>query len=499
MSNAKKPFSDLLSKELNNKVSLVLLLCITAINFLQHFGHINSDIQGKHTWRQAQTLWNVRNFVRYDNNILNPRVAYFNRDDDNILRYEFPLMQWIIAQPQRWCGESILLARSIVFVFGVITLITLFQVVYLLVNSTFTALITTVLFQYSPLFYYYTIAVIPDMAALSFASVYILFILQYRDNSNFRKLLLAVVAFMLASLCKLPFVLFGIVSLTIFVRGINHKSLNMPKMIAFILVHLLACIPVVIWYTIALKQWTNNPVIGGSIFSLSDLNEVVNILKYHFEFTFPENILSPIAAILPIIGITHLIAKRNKHSDWLIALIAITLIYWLYEFIPINVVHDYYLLPIFYWVYLLLAFGVHITSGVKYVKPVLIFMCFYSIAVTPYQTANYWKSDGTFNPDVLNNAEALKNAVPQHEKCIIVNDHTLHIFAYKIDKMGYVFYNDYLPVLWIEDMIKSGVKYMYSDSYAINHSEDLKRYIDSTLLIKNSVYVYKLKLPAKTQ
>lgn len=70
-----------------------LLLLSLGLNLFLHSKHLNKEVTGIHTWRQSQTMWNVRNFVRHDNNILNPRISSFNGGKDNLYRYEFPLMQ----------------------------------------------------------------------------------------------------------------------------------------------------------------------------------------------------------------------------------------------------------------------------------------------------------------------------------------------------------------------------------------------------------------------
>ena len=74
------------------------------------------------------------------------------------------------------------------------------------------------------------------------------------------------------------------------------------------------------------------------------------------------------------------------------------------------------------------------------------------------------------------------------------NDNSLSIVPYTIDKQGYIFMNDELPVIWIEDMIKRGkAEYIYSDSRLIESQEGFDAYIQDTVLQVGSVNVFKLK------
>ncbi|MBP8086426.1 MAG: hypothetical protein KAY48_03995, partial [Saprospiraceae bacterium] len=78
---------------MNNIRALLIVVSAVLISTFLHLHVFTLPIQGKDTWRQSKTAWNIRYFVRHDANILNPRQPYLN-GEDNIVRYEFPLMQW---------------------------------------------------------------------------------------------------------------------------------------------------------------------------------------------------------------------------------------------------------------------------------------------------------------------------------------------------------------------------------------------------------------------
>ena len=112
-------------------VSIFLFTFIVLLSFLLHHKYINHEISGLHDWRQTQTGWNIRNFTRYDFNILNPRVASFNGGKDNIYRYEFPVYQWVIGGIQKIIGEDVSVIRYSTFLLGLCSLLGFY---YLLKN-----------------------------------------------------------------------------------------------------------------------------------------------------------------------------------------------------------------------------------------------------------------------------------------------------------------------------------------------------------------------------
>lgn len=105
---------------------------------------------------------------------------------------------------------------------------------------------------------------------------------------------------------------------------------------------------------------------------------------------------------------------------------------------------------------------------------------------------------GGYPPDLEIYQEELTNAVPRDEKCIIVNDPSNYVFAYMIDKQGYIFANDHLPAGWITDLATNHhIKYMYSNSRKIDERADVKERIDSLILEAGSIRVFKLKEPVE--
>ena len=478
------------------KLSIFILFFVVAISFIQHSPFINLDIQGIHSWRQSQTMWNIRNFVRHDNCILNPRINRFNGGKDNVLRYEFPLMQWCIAQCARVFGEEIKIVRISIFLIGLLSILAFTIIVKDIFDDWPVAMFSGILFLYSPVFYYYTINPIPDNLALAFSFIYVGFILKHHKSHKLSHLIFASIALMLSTLCKLPYLMFSILSIWFFLKAIFIGKNIISIFKNYALPQLILIIPAFMWYIWVIPSWTGNPILTGQLNEAFVIDEYLHLIYYHLTTMFPNILLSIPVWIITIIGLIDYCQNWRKHK-WLFSLIGITFIYLILELKPIGTVHDYYMFPFLSWLYLLVAFGVSRILSFKYGYIGMIVFCVLSSVYTSVNTKQNWSVEKSyFNKDVFIYSEDLKNAVPHGEQCIILNDFTGYIFSYRIDKMGHVFHSDNLPIEWIDDLVRNyGIKYMYSDSRKVDELDGFQNYIDEVLIEKGTIKVFKLKLP----
>ncbi|MEP6647286.1 MAG: hypothetical protein ABJC12_09350 [Saprospiraceae bacterium] len=110
---------------------------------------------------------------------------------------------------------------------------------------------------------------------------------------------------------------------------------------------------------------------------------------------------------------------------------------------------------------------------------------------------DFWdKKYAYFNLDFFNCREQLSTIGSQDDKVIVINDESFAIFLYILDKQGYVFWNDHLPVGWIKDIIKRhGASYLFSDSRVIENQENFDECISEMVLECGSIKVFRLKNP----
>ena len=466
------------------------------MSFIQHTQFLDLEVQGIHSWRQSQTMWNIRNFVRHDNNICNPRINKFNGGKSNILRYEFPLMQWTIAQVQKAINEEIRVVRIMMFLMGLLTLFSFMLIVKELFDDWLTAVLSAVLLQYSPVFYYYTWNPLPDSWALSFGFLYLAFVFIHCKSQKTQHLLIASIALTAATLCKLPYLMFSIVSIFFFLSDLYQGRDLLGKLRTYALPQFVILLPAIAWYIWVMPGWKGNPILTGQLGDAFDLSEYINILRFHRTTMFPRILTSPPIWILVIIGLVTYV-KRWRRKPWVLSLVGITLLYLILEFKPIGVVHDYYMLPFLSWIFIIVAYGVSYLRKWKYGYLIVLAVCIWSSLYTASTMQSFWDYEKSgINNDIFLYSEELKDAVPNDEHCIVLRDKTDHLFSYRIDKMGYTFRYDHLPIGWIDDMVRNyDVRYMYSDSREVDESADFQKYLKRVMLQKGSIKVIELQLP----
>ncbi|MBK8391218.1 MAG: glycosyltransferase family 39 protein [Saprospiraceae bacterium] len=126
---------------------------------------------------------------------------------------EFPIMQWSIAAIYRLIGESIIITRICMFLIGILASLGMFIIIQELFKNQLVSCLTTFVFTFSPLFYYYTMNPLPDMFALAFGLLSTGFFLRYLKNETVKShLFLSGLFFSLSVLAKLPFIIFWHIS-----------------------------------------------------------------------------------------------------------------------------------------------------------------------------------------------------------------------------------------------------------------------------------------------
>jgi hypothetical protein len=107
-----------------------------------------------------------------------------------------------------------------------------------------------------------------------------------------------------------------------------------------------------------------------------------------------------------------------------------------------------------------------------------------------------WDPDSPgFNKDLLVYKEELRNAVPDDALCIVGNDPSGSILFHYIHKKGWAFERDSLSLWKVGEIIPLGAAYLYSDTRKFEERTDVAPYLDSLILERGSIRVYRLAHP----
>ena len=470
------------------------LIAILLLNFLLHIQIISVDIQGMHDWRQTQTMWNIKNFVDQDANILNPRVSHYNHNHDNIYRYEFPIMQWAIAMVQKLLGQHIEIVRIMVFLISIWGALGFFRLLRQLDFEAIPALSGFLFYLFSPVVFYYMINPMPDNLALASVMWYLYSIVRFHKQRTKKYLLFASVFLLLATLAKLPFLMLSIVSIFYFANDYIRKLGNWKDPLVNAVVQLAILSPALVWYYYVMPGWKGNGVLTGIFGMDMDIMANLRILRYHLYTMFPQILLSAPVWIPFFVGL-YWSRKRFAVNKWFWFIVGITFTYLILQWSVIGIVHDYYFFPFLPWLYLLVTNGIaHLVSKKRMRYDLIVILSLIASPIFTYFISMHKWENKWRNKDLYTHREALISAVPDDEKCIILNDRSTYIFAYQINKKGYIFDKDYLPAHWVKDLIENrDIKYLYSDSRIFEAKDDIKPMLDSLILDAGEVHVYRLK------
>lgn len=476
---------------MRKQTAIILLAGSLGVSLLLHGNVLGRELTGYHVWRQSITMWQVRNFMRYDANILNPRIAPLGLESGAplISRYEFPLLQWSLAAVQRVTGENITVVRLILFALGSLATLGFFYWLLALGFEPRTALIGAVFWQCSPLFFYYTVNPMPDLLGGAAGVGYLAFITAYRRSRARKNLRWAALALSVATLAKLPFLMFSVVSIGLF---FNRKTRRIP----FVATHLVALLPALIWYAWVMPGWSGNGIMRGIFDGTMGWTEASRLSWFHLTEMFPAILLGWGAVPLFLLGITRVRKRR-----WIVLpLASISLLFLVLELNMVGQNHDYYLWPLLPWLFVCVASGI---EAIQNAEPRwLSFLLFPLLGLAIYWAFNFaqprWSAEQAyFNQDVFNYREQLQSAAPDSARVLIVNDGSHNVFAYQIDKQGLSFEQDGLYAHDMSTFVDSfGATYLYSDSRKVEGQAGLRPYLDSLVLEAGSVRVFKLRSAA---
>jgi 4-amino-4-deoxy-L-arabinose transferase-like glycosyltransferase len=427
-------------------------------------------------------------------------VAHFNGGKDNLYRYEFPVLQWTIAMMQHVFGEHIAVTRITIFIIGLSTLLALFLLVQTLFQNYLVSALSVWAFNFSPVFFYYTVNPLPDNLALCSGMFYLYFALRNYKKETLLNHFATAFFLLLACLAKLPFVVFGIISFIYFIQRIYENKFNIKKgIILKASIYPIFILPAFFWYRWVMPGWSGNGILHGIFANDNSWSNIKRILDYHFWVMFPKILMNPVSIILILAAIIFLVLSKDifkKQSLAFLAAIIMVIIYFILEINMIDVVHDYYMMPFLPFIYIILSYATKkLYQSNIYTRLALMPIFLMMPYQNHLQNKDSWSVEKSgSNRNLFLHQDKLKNAVPKGERVIVLNDISQFVFFYKLDKEGYVFNNDYLPVEWVDDLVQNyGVKYMYSDSRKVDESKEMLERIDKIVLQVDNLKVIKLK------
>lgn len=481
---------------LKNK-SLVLLI-IGMLSLVMHFRIFSLDLIGIHVWRQTQTQTTIRNFYTEDFHILNPKVNE-KADTDRIFRMEFPVMQWVFAGFYKLLGtESITLSRILTFIIGLFSIAGIYSLLETLFRSRETAGAGAWAFSFSPVFYYYTVNPLPDNLALCMGIWSLSCFLRWSHQSRQRDLILSIIFLSIATLAKLPFIIYGgVVAGHFLSKFYKEKKTDFRSFFTTLGLYILLLLPAILWYAVVIPQWQNG-VIKGIADSHESYTVLLDILWTNLISVLPELLLNYASVPFFVIAVYQLFSqKKYLHNDFpaLAAGLLLVVAYFLYELNMIAKVHDYYLFPFLPFLFILVSSGIqsllkHPASGARHFALFALFL----LPFTAYLRINSrWNEQKPgFNPVYYTHKTELRKLIKPDELCVAGKDVSHYILLYYLDRKGWVFEEDTLRAAFLQEKIHQGAKYLFTDVVSENTPE-MNLLLSEKIYENETLKVYRLK------
>jgi len=470
-------------------------LSVPLISIALHFFIFNRELVGIHVWRQTETQQVIDNFYRDDFNILNPRIN--GRADTNQLhRMEFPVFQWLVALMFRIFGRHIIVSRSVVFVLGLGAVWGMYHLARGVFNNKGIAAVCAWCFNFSPVFYYYALNPIPDIFALACSIWSISFFQAYISSRRRQHLLLSAAMLGLATLAKLPYILYGSFVLGYVVVAIQQRLRTGREIRVILLTFFCCCIPALLWYSWVMPGWENGTIKGIFQQNLSH-RTTLEVLWGTLVSVLPELLINYGSVLFFACGLYLAVRNRIYVRRQMIPFLAwatVIVLYFLYEVNLIELVHDYYLLPFLPPIFLLVAYGARWLLMQNKLAISLAFLCLAILPLTAFlRTYSRWDTAAPgFDAAYYKYETALRSLTPPHALCITYNDESSYILLYYIDRKGWSVPECCLDEQTLTGLIDKGARYLFLDTH-IDTVTVIRRHLGNKIFDRDNLRVYELK------
>jgi 4-amino-4-deoxy-L-arabinose transferase-like glycosyltransferase len=346
-------------------------------------------------------------------------------------------------------------------------------------------------------FYYYTVNPMPDNMALCCAIWSIGFFCRFLNGGKFGHAVLSAAFLGLATLTKLPFVLYGSFPFTWLLMHWWKRDQTAVRSWRIWLAYILFIIPAAVWYAAVIPGWHSTGIVKG-IFDLGhDTPDLWHVFTDTVVSTLPELLINYGAVLFLVAGPYFMFRKKLYHRPLFLCFLlwgASCIFYFLFEMNMIDTVHDYYLFLFLPPIFLLVAYGAFLLAASSRWLRMLSIVCIAILPITAFLRADSrWDKElPGFNPLYLHNKEQLRALIPENALCVAGNDESGFILLYYIDRKGWTFDHDQLNSETLAYYISKGAKFLFSDSRTDEDGE-VKEHIAETIFEKGTLRIYRLK------
>lgn len=374
------------------------------------FGNLNQNLYGVHEFRQAQTAISIFYLVKngLSVNYITPILG-----SPWGIPLEFPTYQNITAFLVNLLNSNLeVTARLVSISFFIFSCVVLYYIAKKFIKNSLYSLIPVILFFASPLYIFFSRAVMIESTALFFSLLYLLLLLKITDNKRKIGLIYLILSSLIGSLASITkittfiisglaaFIFFSLDSLKVYKFKINNLDKEFFKRIFFIFV--IPTISTLIWNKYSMVIRTENPLANNLFNSPSIIFWNFGNFQERFNpsywlriinFTLINLGLNSLSwKFLIILGsfFTLFINKKVEYKLLFVILLGLSLSGPLI-FFNVYYVHIYYYYANL--VFLILALSIILLSVIQYSKISKAITIFFILPIIIfYQFKSYYKN-----------------------------------------------------------------------------------------------------------
>ncbi len=407
-----------------------ILYAVLFIFFLLHLYQISAPPNGYHQWRESDTAAVSLNFYQEDMNFLHPRVNQ-RGSHSGITGSELPIYNYTAALAYQIFGPSHTVHRLITLVAALFAIWFFFKIILCMTRDKNIALFSAFALAFSPLFFFYSFKIMPDIWMLSFLLGSIYFYLKFLESKKISAIVFSAITLILSATLK-PLSLS--IYLVYHVLGLKSKLTKSKTYTTLAFFIVLTFLPTLSWYLYARHINEINQTPGFYLGNLLDTFYTYLTLPDFYKMLFlqwPFDLwIGWPLVIFFVTGIYILIKNKLKYGFfiWTFACYAVFVLVSSHSYS-----HDYYTLIIVPPLAAITGVGInHITQMKKYGKAILILLLLL-IPFTPFLRIHQRFIDVP-NFDKIRSDAA--EVIPS-KSLVMVEDATTAIRLYQLNKTGW--------------------------------------------------------------
>ncbi len=479
-----------------------VLIFALIINVLVHLPFINLGPRSVHAWRQSNTLAVAKNFYTEDMNILKPRVDR-RLDSDGVTGMQFPSYEYVLAKSYQIFGFHNANHRLWSLLISCLGAIAMFLLTKKLLKNELAAGFAALAYCFSPDLFYFGFSALPDILALA-SSVWGLYLfLCWFESKKYQHYFLSLFFICLAGLTKIQFLAIGFFIAPFILQ--NKKEI-IQHIWSLLLFGLCAVIIPLAWYNYAVDLIKSSGLedFGITFRPEKDLINGLQTIFKNLSNDLPDLLLNYASFLLFIYAIYLFFKNRFWKNTYFIPMLCWTLaliIYHIIELAQMNV-HSYYMMPYIPVLILMVAYAVKHIQLLKRANTILLIVLFAEpiLASTRIIPSRFTKPDPGIPMELYDDATRLKlvNAT-KNELCIVGPDISGCIYFYHLEKKGFGFnqkedlFIEKNNARVIDDYIKRGAQYLYSNDTSLANDIYFKPYIKTVVTKVGNFSVYQLQ------